>query len=328
MKTQNEILQSIDPEISTRIHAILRLFRQQARGAELLRKGVKTYLKPDSSPVTVADLLHQSQLQAMISERFPGDGLICEEPRSLQEEALEDTTRLSKEVYGIDLKPEVISIPESGRITWVLDPIDGTKGYLAGRYYALAVAFFVDGKPAFGAMAVPSCPVDNKLEISRSLAFALPGKGAWMALIKNFDSLEASREQRFKRLNALREPIEEPYRIAVSLEHAGVLKEKLEAMEEVSIVRFDSQAKYLAVGSGELDAYLRLRRNDGYPDVIWDHMPGGIIASEAGCVVRHINGEKLEFSQQENMDFKGGMVCCRGEAGGVLDRLIEGLFTE
>lgn len=39
---------------------------------------------------------------------------------------------------------------------WVLDPIDGTKGFMTGQSYVIGLALLVDGEPIVGAMGNPN----------------------------------------------------------------------------------------------------------------------------------------------------------------------------
>ena len=53
---------------------------------------------------------------------------------------------------------------------WTLDPIDGTKGFLRGEQYAVALALIVDGRVAVAALACPNltCPAGNRASRSPS----------------------------------------------------------------------------------------------------------------------------------------------------------------
>jgi 3'(2'), 5'-bisphosphate nucleotidase len=305
----------LDGEIARRISAALALMNVQAIGSERLRQGVKTWTKADNSPVTIADLLHQSQLQHLLGEQFPDDGLICEEPRSLQEEVVEEASAASSEFYGMPIRAEVVHRPESGKVTWILDPIDGTKGYLAGRYYAIALGFFVDGRPLFGAMAVPHAAKGRDLAINGSLAFAAAGEGTWIGRAAQDGELQ------FDRLAVDQKILPSPIRIAISLEHGGTISQRLDSIDDVEIIGLDSQAKYLAVAAGDIDIYMRQNRTDGHPDVSWDHMPGALIATQAGCTVRHFSGEDIEFLPQEVLPLRGGMACHAGPKDGPLGQV-------
>ncbi|MGI4880494.1 MAG: inositol monophosphatase family protein, partial [Janthinobacterium lividum] len=62
--------------------------------------------KDDASPVTVADRAAEAAIRAILGRERPGDGIIGEE-------------------YGEDR-------PDAARV-WVIDPIDGTRAFIAGR---------------------------------------------------------------------------------------------------------------------------------------------------------------------------------------------------
>ncbi len=313
-----EILTEFDSETAERVEAAVRLISLQALGSEKYRRHVQSWTKDDKSPVTVADLLHQSQVQQMLADRFPADGLISEEPRSMQEQVVEEASAVSREFYHQELRPEIADVPETGRVTWILDPIDGTKGYLAGRYYAIAIGFFVDGEPVFGAMAVPHSPRAEATVIDNTVAFAVRGRGAWIAGITSEGELQ------FERLQGGKGSGEQPWKVAVSLEHGGGVADTLK--ETLTPVRMDSQAKYLGVAAGAIDAYLRKSRDDGGTDVTWDHMPGMMIAREAGCTVRSFNSDAAQPRPERVIRFDGGMICHRGERESklavALDRLV------
>jgi histidinol phosphatase-like enzyme (inositol monophosphatase family) len=80
--------------------------------------------KADYSPVTAADRAAEAVIREMLSTDRPGDGIFGEE-------------------YGI-------SRGRTGRM-WVIDPIDGTRGFIAGRpLYGTLIALVEDGRPILG----------------------------------------------------------------------------------------------------------------------------------------------------------------------------------
>ena len=318
MKTA-DVLASLDSEVRPRLAAALDLFWRQALGSARVQGRVEALIKADSSPVTVVDLLHQTQVQQVLRREFPTDALLSEEPRNLQERHAAEAAEISRTVYGMEVDPAIVELPTSGRVTWVLDPIDGTKGFLGGRYFALALACFVEGTPRFAVMAVPGGNPDRPLAIDRSIAFAVAGKGAWKSAV-----LEGGEPE----WEALATPRSATggIRVAVSLAHGGPLADRLRSTPGIEVLELDSQAKYLAVATGDIDAYLRAARDDGKSDLLWDHLPGALIAGEAGCTVRHFDGSPIEFLPQESVPFRRGMACFRDRAGGGVERVVGALI--
>jgi inositol-phosphate phosphatase / L-galactose 1-phosphate phosphatase / histidinol-phosphatase len=85
--------------------------------------------KADASPVTEADRAAEAAMRRIIEAEYPRDGIIGEE-------------------YGE--KPGT-----SGRI-WVLDPIDGTVSFMAGRaIFGTLIALMHDGFPVLGVIDQP-----------------------------------------------------------------------------------------------------------------------------------------------------------------------------
>lgn len=85
--------------------------------------------KSDKSPVTAADRAAEEAMRSILAAERPGDGVIGEE---------------FGETAGT-----------SGR-AWVLDPIDGTTGFVAGRpLFGTLIALVVDGFPVLGVIDQP-----------------------------------------------------------------------------------------------------------------------------------------------------------------------------
>ncbi len=88
---------------------------------------VKT--KADRSPVTEADCTVETALRAIIESNYNGHGIIGEEFGSLREDA---------------------------EYVWVLDPIDGTRSFVAGRpIFGTLIALLHKGKPVLGVIDQP-----------------------------------------------------------------------------------------------------------------------------------------------------------------------------
>jgi len=62
---------------------------------------------------------------------------------------------------------------------WVLDPVDGTKGFLRGDQYAIGLAYLVDGVPRVGVLGCPNVPCPEAKDPSAGTVFsAVQGQGA------------------------------------------------------------------------------------------------------------------------------------------------------
>ena len=89
--------------------------------------------KQGGSPVTVVD----REVDALLRGLLPGDG-----DGWLSEESIDDAARLER------------------RRVWVVDPLDGTRAFVAGRTdYAVSIGLLVDGAPALGVVGNPATGV-------------------------------------------------------------------------------------------------------------------------------------------------------------------------
>ncbi len=111
---------------------------------EYFGKTLAVERKSDNSPVTVADREAEQLLRAEIQAAFPDDGILGEE------------------------FPER---PGSSPFRWVLDPIDGTKSFMAGvPLYATLVAVEFEQRATIGVIQLPA--------LGESVS-AAEGHGAW-----------------------------------------------------------------------------------------------------------------------------------------------------
>jgi myo-inositol-1(or 4)-monophosphatase len=93
------------------------------------RAGIAADVKADRSPVTIADRTAEQAMRAVLSERFPGHGVLGEE-------------------FGLD-RPEA-------SMRWVLDPVDGTRAFITGRpTFGTLIALFQDDVPIVGVIDQP-----------------------------------------------------------------------------------------------------------------------------------------------------------------------------
>lgn len=94
------------------------------------RSGFDVIDKPDLSPVTIADREAEAAIRRLIAEHHPDHGVIGEE-------------------HGSD-RPDA-------EFVWVVDPIDGTKGFTCGRpLFGTLIALCHAGTPVVGIVDHPA----------------------------------------------------------------------------------------------------------------------------------------------------------------------------
>jgi histidinol phosphatase-like enzyme (inositol monophosphatase family) len=93
------------------------------------RTGLKTEIKPDKSPVTIADKLAEEKIRELITKEFPEHGIIGE---------------------------EFPPVNESAEYKWILDPIDGTKSFICGTVtFGTLIALTKNDNPVLGVINQP-----------------------------------------------------------------------------------------------------------------------------------------------------------------------------
>jgi histidinol-phosphatase len=120
---------------------------EAASAAELahFRRGVKVEVKPDRTPVTAADREGEAAILAVVREAFPDHGFLGEETGAHAGAAAS---------------------------RWIVDPLDGTKGFTRGRgFWGPLVALEHRGEIVAGAMGLPA--------LGESY-WGARGLGAWM----------------------------------------------------------------------------------------------------------------------------------------------------
>ncbi len=307
-----------ETELSTAREAVreaTRLCRQVGRA---LRDGA--FEKSDRSPVTVADFGSQALICRRLAEAYPDDPVVAEEDSAaLREPARRPLLdRLLAEVArtGIDAGAgEVLSwidhggAEARGRRFWALDPIDGTKGFLRGDQYAIALALIVDGRPVVAALGCPNLVLADG-QAPGVVALARRGDGA------RAEPLDGAGDRaRPLAVSPLADPAQarfcEPFESAHSAHDRAAAVAAALGIARAPL-RLDSQAKYVAVAAGLAEIYLRIPRGERYEEKIWDHAAGTLLVEEAGGRVTDITGRPLEFTHGRTLAANAGIVASNG----------------
>ncbi|MEO0512030.1 MAG: 3'(2'),5'-bisphosphate nucleotidase [Planctomycetota bacterium] len=342
-------------------HAAERL--EAAREAVVLASGVcrqvqgvldrvRAITKDDKSPVTVADFASQVVVTKTLRDRLGDLVMVAEEDSGFlrqpgheahldaaveaAREALPDIDR-DAFLQEIDMGSEIESAHGVAASSagaggfWTLDPIDGTKGFLRGQQYAIALAYVENGEPVVAAMACPNLPHDfarpfDEPDPVGCVYEAIRGDGAALYRADTRESITIRRPDHAEG---------EPVRVCASVEAAhtnlsdtdrilGHLSEHT-GTPQGEPARLDSQAKYAVTARGQADAYLRLPTKPGYVERIWDHAAGALIATEAGCSVTDIRGKSLDFGHGRGLERNRGVVCAPPRVHGLILGAIDAL---
>jgi 3'(2'), 5'-bisphosphate nucleotidase len=278
--------------------------------------------KGDKSPVTVADYGAQAVVSALLHGAFPHDPLVGEEDAA----ALRDpaNAELHARVVGAvnavlpDLAaPDILGAIDrgvhaggpTGRF-WVLDPVDGTKGFLRMEQYAVALALVEDGEVVLGVLGCPNLPhdLDDPSAGKGSVFVAVRDEGAsWRPL--DAPASQASFVDRVTDPAAAR--LTESVESGHTAQDESAVVAKLLGIDRPP-VRMDSQCKYAAVARGDASIYLRLPTRKDYVERIWDHAAGWRIVTEAGGRVTDVHGKPLDFGRGRGLSENQGVVVTNG----------------
>lgn len=245
-----------------------------AAGAAAMRHYGSARAEPGSaaSPVTEGDRASNEVIHQGLVEAFPGDGLLSEEMR-------DSAARLSME-----------------RV-WIVDPLDGTKEFLAQNgEFSVMIGLAVRGEAVLGVVYRPDGDV---------LYAAARGSGA-----------HVQREGDRQALRCLA-PDGPALRLVGSRSHADPMLERIRTSLGITDVRPSGSVglKCALIAEGNCDLYVHpvpyLKE--------WDTCAPEAILREAGGSVTDCHGAPLRYNKPDPVQ-PGGIVAC---APGILARVLE-----
>jgi len=280
--------------------------------------------KGDKSPVTVADFAAQAVIAKRLEETYPQMGFVGEESsEKLRTEegkaTLEQITKFVRECIPEATAEDVCEWIDRGAGEptdnfWTLDPVDGTKGFLRGDQYAVALAYIRDGVVRVGALGCPELAEGVRPDKggAGSLLVARRTNGTF---VRSLDDEQAAWQQ----LQVSACEAAKDARLLRSVEKAhtntGGIGELVSALDiSADPVPMDSQAKYavLAAGGGEVNLRLLSPARLDYREMIWDQAAGSIVVEEAGGKVSDLDGKSLDFSQGRTLASNRGVLATNG----------------
>jgi 3'(2'), 5'-bisphosphate nucleotidase len=217
----------------------------------LYKKGLKIQIKEDKSPVSNGDLKANELITDKIKELTPNIPIISEET--------------------VDLK-----IKNTADVFWLIDPIDGTKEYIAGRdEYTLNAALVINTVPVLGIVGVPK---KNRLFYSYA-----PGQSY---LIESGTTRELNCKKK--------QPKGKIVALSSNLKPSDTILKKLKEFNVNLIVKMASSYKFCVIASGEFDIYAAQERANE-----WDYAAGHAIAQNAGAIIKTLDEKPFLYGKED-----------------------------
>jgi 3'(2'), 5'-bisphosphate nucleotidase len=324
--------------------------------AQLMRMDEKSITKGDKSLVTLADYAAQAVIAWRIGQDEPDMKFLGEEDADALVNGGEDgKTVLGKitvlvneaiRAFYPDAKElsddDVIALIDKGKGEggpvgrhWILDPVDGTLGFVRGDQYAIALALMDEGELVLGAMGCPNMPKSGDVlefndaysygfsprTVSKMLAggssaktdwykgcvfTAVRGNGCWMWPTSPDVKVNPTKVHVSSAFDPKKARFCEPVMKANSSQgFTASVADNLGI--ESKPLRIYSQVKYGSVARADADVFMKFPKAE-YREKVWDHAGGVIIVEEAGGVVSDAGGAPLDFSKGRYLELDRGIV--------------------
>ncbi|WP_075534262.1 3'(2'),5'-bisphosphate nucleotidase CysQ [Candidatus Pelagibacter communis] len=217
----------------------------------IFKEGLKIEIKDDKSPVSNGDLRVNDLITKNILKLTPNIPIVSEE-----------TVDLSKK--------------NKSKIFWLIDPIDGTKEYIAGKdEYTLNAALVIDTVPVVGLVGVPK---KNRLFFTYGLGESY--------LIEDNKTKKISCKKK--------QPKDQIVALSSVVKPSDIILNKLKEYNVTSIVKMASSYKFCVIATGEYDIYAaRERANE------WDYAAGHAVAQNAGAIIKTLDEKPFLYGKED-----------------------------
>jgi 3'(2'), 5'-bisphosphate nucleotidase len=241
------------PQFEAELAAALEAARQ---AGELILRHYASFEKIEDAPAdisTIADRESQEVILQHLHATFPDDRLCAEE-----------TT------------PTLASVPHIGPRLWIVDPIDGSRGFARKNgEFSVMIAFVERGQLGVGVVYEPAL---------NRLTSATHGGGCF--------AVDDGREARPYRVSA----VEDPAACSLIQSHSkpGRPSWPVEAIKPARVLEtYSAGVKLARVARGEADVYVNTYAE--FHD--WDIAAGHLLVTEAGGQVTGLGGETLRYGE-------------------------------
>src|SRR6202163_3317275 len=214
--------------------------------------------KLDGSPVTEADLA---------ADRIIAEGL----------------ARIAPDIPALSEERVHLAKPPYDRCFFLIDPLDGTKEFVAGRgEFTVNLALVLNGTPLLGIIGAPALGLIWRGLVGRGAERLTTGEGSVRAAEPIHTRAIPKRD--------------DPWIVAVSRSHGDPRTEAFIAARPGAIRQaLGSAVKFGRVAEGGADIYPRLA-----PTSEWDIAAGHAIVTAAGGKITDANGKDLRFGERRD----------------------------
>lgn len=240
-----------------------------ARATAYLRSAYESFKPIPNAPASIsteADRASQELILSHLAAAFPGDALCAEEATATLQAAR-----------------------RSGERLWVVDPIDGTRGFAKKNgEFSVMIGLVDRGQVVVGVVSEPA--------FSR-LTFADLGGGCWVQTESGTTRAHVTRTQ------SLAESV-----VVQSHATKGETPWPIAALRPQRVVEtYSAGVKLAIVARGEADIYVNTYAN--FSD--WDICAGHLLVTEAGGQVSEISGQPIRYGKPDNVQ-TGGLLATNG----------------
>ena len=216
----------------------------------LYQEGLKIQIKEDRSPVSNGDLRVNELISRRISELTPNIPVISEET--------------------VDLK-----IKNTSKIFWLIDPIDGTKEYIAGKdEYTINAALVINKVPVLGLVGAPK---------KKRLFFSYSPGESYLIEKNKTKKINCEKQQPKGKIVAL----------SSTFKPSDMILNKLKEYNVTSIVKMASSYKFCVIATGEYDIYAAKERANE-----WDYAAGHAVAQNAGAIIKTLDQKPFLYGKE------------------------------
>ena len=239
-------------ELKTISESLIDVFNHAGKlSIDLYKEGLQIQIKEDKSPVSNGDLKVNELISKKIKELTPSIPIVSEET--------------------VDL-----NVQNQAKVFWLIDPIDGTKEYIAGKdEYTLNAALVINTVPVVGLVGVPK---KNRLFYTYSSGESY--------LIENgkTQKINCKKQQPKGKIVALSSVIKP----------SDIILNKLKEFNVTSIVKMASSYKFCVIATGEYDIYAAKERANE-----WDYAAGHAIAQNAGAIIKTLDEKPFLYGKED-----------------------------